>query len=472
MRKDRFDWKEFLRLVATIAIPVALQNLLTTTGSMVDTIMIARLGERTVAGVGLVGQFTSLMFASYWGFVGGGMLFFAQYWGDKDERGITRAYGVTLTAMMLVGVLFTAVSLIAPEWVMRVYTDKPEIQAIGVKYLRIMCLSFIPNIISMAMASVLRSTERPRIPLYGAIGSLIVNISFNWILIFGRLGFPRLEVKGAAIATVISAVTNLAIIVLASKKIGYRYIFAFSEHFKWTKAFIKEYLKKCFPIICNELLIGVGNMVLAIVIGRQSAEAIAAVAVFRTLEGLVIGFFAGFSNAASVVVGKEVGAGNLRVAYERAKRLVYLCAAVIFGVCALMFAFHSPILHTMSLSGESYRIGTGILLIYCVAAVIRMCNWVQNDTYRSAGDATTGTVLEIAFMYALLIPATCLSGLVWKADFFIVFVCMYIDEPIRFIIMQRHMYSGKWIRPVTVTGQDAVPEFRAWLESRRKSAHI
>ena len=127
------------------------------------------------------------------------------------------------------------------------------------------------------------------------------------------------------------------------------------------------------------------------------------------------------------------------------------------------------ILTVMSLSGESFRIGFGMLCVYCVAAVIRMCNWTQNDTYRSAGDATTGTVLEIVFMYALVLPCVCLTGLYWKAPFLLIFACCYIDEPIRFVLMQRHMYSGKWIRPVTPEGLAARPTFREYKE-RKKAA--
>lgn len=97
-----------------------------------------------------------------------------------------------------------------------------------------------------------------------------------------------------------------------------------------------------------------------------------------------------------------------------------------------------------------------MLMIYCVAAVIRMCNWVQNDTYRAAGDAAFGTIREIAFMYAMVLPLVCLTGLVWKAPFLIVFACCYIDEPIRLILMQRHMYSGKWVRPGYAAGHGSV----------------
>ena len=451
-----------------IAIPVVLQNLLTTTGSMVDTMMIAPLGETAVGAVGLCAQFSSLMFSGYWGFVGGGMLFFSQYWGAKDENGIDRSYGLTLVCMLASASIFACLALFAPELVMQIYTDKASIQAIGVDYLQIVGFAYLLQVISMAMSALLRSTERVRIPLFAAVASVATNMSLNWVFIYGKLGMPALGVRGAALATVCGAAVNVLVIVVLSRAQGYPYLFHFTKHFRWSGAFVKAYFVKCFPILCNEILIGVGNMVINIVLGRQSEQAIAAIAVFRTLEGLVIGFFSGFSNAASVLVGKSVGAGELDAAYERAKRLVLLCGSSIFVLCLTLVAAHKPLLSVMSLSGESLEIGSGLLMIYCVAAVIRMCNWTQNDTYRSAGDAAYGTILEISFMYALVLPCVCLTGLVWKAPFLLIFACCYIDEPIRFILMQVHMYSGKWVRPVTELGRAALPAFRE-KHMRRKS---
>ena len=145
-----------------------------------------------------------------------------------------------------------------------------------------------------------------------------------------------------------------------------------------------------------------------------------------------------------------------------------MCAGCILCLCLALVALNQPILTAMSLSGESLRIGSGILMIYCVAAVIRMCNWTQNDTYRASGDAVTGTVLEITFMYLMLLPAVCLIGLVLHAPFFVIFACCYIDEPIRFVLMQRHMYSGRWVRPVTPEGRAALPAFLERRGSHKK----
>ncbi len=458
--KQAFDWHYFIKHVAIIAVPVALQSLLTTTGSMVDTMMLASLGEKTVGAVGLCAQFSSLMFAGYWGFVGGGMLFFSQYWGAGDEDGITRSYGLTLSFMLTVGFLFATLALMFPDVVMNIYTDKKEIQTIGITYLKIVGFAYPLQIFAMAISALLRSIEQVRVPLYGGIASVIANCFFNYLLIFGKCGLPRMGASGAALGTVLAGMVNLIVLVAFIIKKRLPFVLAFSRHFLWSRYFIREYLQKCFPILCNEVMIGIGNMMVNIVLGHQSEQAIAAVAVFRTLEGLIIAFFSGFSNAATVLVGKEVGAGHHETAYQRAWRLVYLCSSLIGTACLVLIAVHNPLLHAMGLHDESFRIGTGMLIIYSVAAVIRMGNWVQNDTYRSAGDAAFGSIMEITFMYLMVLPCVYGANYGLRAPFLLVFALCYVDEPIRYIIMQFHMYSAKWIKPVSDVGCATIAAFR------------
>ena len=471
MKSERFYWRDFLSKVAVIAIPVALQNLLTTTGSMVDTMMISALGQTEVGAVGLCAQFSSLMFSGYWGFVGGGMLFLSQYFGAKDEKGINRSYGLTLTCMMTVAISFCLFATLFPESVMRLYTDKEAIQKIGVEYLRIAGFSYPLMVFSMAMAVMLRCTERVRIPLYGSIASVLTNVFLNWVLIFGHLSAPAMGVRGAALATVLSQCVGILVIACLAKWNRHPYLFAVAEHFRWSGELIRAYFKKCFPILMNEILIGIGNMMINVVLGRQPEEAIAALAVFRTLEGLVIGFFAGFSNASSILVGKEVGAGNLKTAYKRAWRLVYLCQFFIGLICVLMILLHTPVLSMMGMKGESFGIAFGLVCIYAVAALIRMGNWVQNDTFRAAGDAVYGTVLEIVFMWVMLVPLVWLSGMVWHLPTLVVFAFCYCDEPIRYVLMQIHLFQGNWIKPVTPEGQRELKDFGEWKreKGRRRS---
>ncbi len=464
MTKQAFPWREFLKQVAVIAVPVALQNLLTTTGSMVDTMMIASLGQTEVGAVGLCAQFSSLMFSAYWGFVGGGMLFFAQYFGAKDDDGINRSYGLTLFCMMTVGFVFGSLASLCPGAVMRLYTDKTAIQTVGREYLSVVGFSYPLTVFSMAMAALLRCTDRVRIPLYGSVAGVIANVFLNWIFIFGHFGLPAMGVRGAALATVIAQCVNILTVIVLAKKSGHAYLLAVKAHFRQNAAFVGIYLRKCFPIILNEVLIGAGFMMINIVLGRQPEEAIAALAVFRTLEGLIIGFFAGFSNASSILVGKEVGAGNIDLAYRRAWRLVYLCQGFIGVIGLALILLHTPILRVMGMRDASFDIAFGMVCIYAAAAVIRMGNWTQNDTFRAGGDATYGTVLEIVFMWLMVLPLVYLSGMVWKLPTLAVFAFCYADEPIRYVMMQRHLFSGKWMKPVTPEGQKALAGWKPKLK--------
>ena len=470
MNKQSFPWKAFLKKLAVIAIPIALQNLLTTTAGIVDTVMVSSLKDNSTGALGLCVQFSSLMFSCYWGFVGGGMLFFSQYWGARDDEGIEHSYGLTFTCMMTVSVIFATMATFFPDTIMRLYTDKPELQAIGRDYLKIVGIAYILQVYSTCMSTVLRATERVVIPLVASIVSVASNIFLNWVFIYGNLGASAMGVSGAALATSIAAGINVLVTLIYAAIKRYPYIFRIRGHFRWTRESVRLFLKKCFPIICNEVLLGIGNLIIGITFGRQPKEVIDAFAVFRTLEGLVIGFFSGFSSASSVIAGTNIGAGEHRKAYDCAIRVIYLCSAFIAVSGGVIFAFHGPIFRLMNQSGAAFDACRTMLGIYLIAAVIRMGNWIMNDTYRASGDAITGTTLEIVFMYALLMPAVLITGFVIKAPYWVIFICCYIDEPIRYVIMQIHLYSGKWIRPVTDIGREKLPAFMAELKQRRKEA--
>lgn len=453
-------FSKFLKMVFAIAVPVALQNLLTTTGSMVDTIMIGQIGETSVGAVGLCAQFSSLMFSCYWGIVGGGVLFFSQYWGSKDHDGLNRSYGMMLTTLLAIASVFAVAAIFFPRQVMSIYTDKTVIQDIGVKYLRIVGFAYPMQVYSVAASTLLRSTEEVKIPLISSIASVCTNMFLNWVFIFGNLGAPKLGVEGAAIATVCAALVNVVINLVLARLKNYPFLFCVSRHFKWVKGSVGLFYKKCFPIICNELAMGISTLIINMILGRQVEEAIAALAVFRTFEGLVIAFFGGFSSAAAVLVGKRVGAGEHDEAFWIANRCVYLCASIIAIVVIGIFAFHTPLLHLMGLSGGSFEYATQMLLVYCVIAVLRMSNWISNDTCRASGDAITGTCMEIAFMYVVNIPIVLCASMLWNWPFLFIFIATYIDEPIRFVLMQFHMHSGGFIRPVTDEGRQTLKNFR------------
>jgi Na+-driven multidrug efflux pump len=310
----------------------------------------------------------------------------------------------------------------------------------------------------------MRSTEQVKIPLYASIAALITNIFFNWVLIYGKLGFPVLGVEGAAIATVLGNGVNVVVLYIYcffDKKRPF--LLDFKNYINWDMALIKQYFSKSLFIVANEIFMGIGFMITNIVTGRQDEMAIAALAVFRVIEGIVFSFFRGFTNAGSVMVGMEVGAGNHLKGYTRAKQFALLTPVSILLVCSVQFLFREPLLGIFGLGAQATDYGKQMLLIYIFFATVRMCNWICNDIFRAAGESVFGTVVEIICMYVFTIPAMLLAGIVFHAPFAVVFACMYTDDIIRIALIVRYMNSGKWVKPVTDVGRDALPEFKKLL---------
>jgi len=454
------DWKTFLRLLCSVALPVALQSLISTSASMVDTVMLATLGETVVGSIGICGQFTYLVWSVYSGFMVAGTLFIAQYWGAKDEKKICASYGLMVAIVMAIGIAAGVMCFCSPYTIMALYTDKQVFWDVGARYLRFMAFSIPMQIYAACMSSMLRATERIRIPFNASMASLAANLIGNYLLIFGKFGLPRLGVDGAAIATLLSNAVNIGVMIVLAQKDRHPYLLRIRSHFVWERAFIRQYLAKCAPVLCNNLVMGIARMAINVIMGRQAAEAIAALAVFRTFESFVGSFNAGFNNSASILVGKEVGAGRHELAFRRAKQLITVIPIVILVCCGIFLCFHRPFLTAMSLSGESYEIGRSLLFAFSIVAAVRMPNWAMNDTFRSAGDAVYGTVMEIVFMYALVLPCMYICGMKMDLPFLFVFLAAYVDEPVRLIVMLRHNVSGRWIRPVTAEGMATIGAFR------------
>ena len=234
--------------------------------------------------------------------------------------------------------------------------------------------------------------------------------------------------------------------------------------FVFKGGFIRRYLMNAFPILCNELLYGVGQMLVNIVIGHQDESAIAAMAAFRVCEGFVYAFFGGLSNATSVVVGQAVGAGDHMRAYRFMKRSALFCPLITFAIVLTCAVLHQPLLSLFGLGDTAMVYGMYMLYIYLFFGSVRTCNYIMNEGYRAAGEAVFGTVVEICGLFLISVPATWISGMVLHAPFLFVFSFVYTDELIRLVIELIYTRSGKWIKPVTELGKEKLPQFRELLK--------
>jgi putative MATE family efflux protein len=463
MDKSFLGNRRFYEEILIIGVPVALQNLLTTSAGMVDTIMIGTQGETAVAAVGICSLFSLLLFSAYFGFCNGGMIFFAQYWGAKDERGICRSYGLTLVTMMIAGLVFGAAAVFAPEIIMGIYTDKENIRAAGVPYLRIVGWSYPLQVLAMAISSLLRSIEKVKIPLFASIVSLITNTFINWLLIFGMLGFPRLGVEGAAIGTLISQVVHILVLYGYCVLDKNSFVTRIRDHYRWDLPFVRQFFSKTIFVVCNEVSYGTGQLLLNIIIGHQIEEGIAAFAIFRVMEGFIFAFFGGLANASSVMVGKRIGAGNHLEGYRDAKRFVVLVPLITLFLLIIIIIFRNPILGIFGLGEQARFYARGMLYIYALTGTIRTCNYMNNNIFRCGGESIFGTVIEFCGLFFISIPAAALSGMVFRLPFLVVFFMLYLDEFIRLGIILWYMNSGKWIKPVTGLGREGLAKFQKEL---------
>lgn len=467
-RSKDFDIKMFMKAVFTIAFPIALQNLMSTTASMVDTIMIGSQGELAVAAVGICSQINSLFFSSYFGFACGALLFFAQYWGAKDTKGINRTLGISGFFMLIAALIFGTVAVINPAFILRIYTDKEVLIEMAVPYLRIVGFAAPFVVLVSIMNFFLRSTERVTAPLVCSIAGILVNVTLNWLLIYGRFGLPKMGVAGAAVGTLCSQLINFVLLLLYLLRDQKTLRIRFKELFGWGDGFFGMYFKKCFPIIMNEVFYGVGQMLINIVIGHQDESAIAAMAAFRVLEGFVFAFFGGLADASAVVVGKEVGSGHHMKGYQYVKGFSFLCPAVTFSIVLIFLILNHPLLSLFGLGAQALHYGKYMLLIYLFFGAIRTCNYIMNSCYRAGGESVYGTVLEIICLFTISVPVTWVAGMYLELPFLAVFACVYTDEILRLIFEIRYTRSCKWVKPVTEMGKAKLEEFHSELKELRK----
>lgn len=374
---------------------------------------------------------------------------------------------MTFIFMTIVGSLFAVTAVTNPAFMLGIYTDKEHIIQMGAPYIRIVGFAYPLQVFAVLVSFFMRATERVKAPLFCSIASLLVNFALNWVLIYGRFGAPKMGVAGAAVGTLASGIVNLVLLVIFLLVSKCEIRLRLKEMFGFQREFIGAYLSKCLPILANEMLYGVGQMIINIVIGHQDESAIAAMAAFRVCEGFVYAFFGGLSNAASVIIGKEVGSGHLPRAYNYCRKSSLFCPMVTFGVVGVMTLLNRPILGLFGLGTTAMEYGKFMLLIYLAFGTIRTCNYIMNESYRAGGEAVFGTVLEVSCLFLISVPATWIAGMVLRLPFLAVFAFVYTDEIIRLLVETRYTASGKWIKPVTEQGIGALPQFREWLREQK-----
>ena len=315
--------RSFWRLLLPLALPIALQNLLTTSFRLVDTLMIGPLGDVSIAAVGLAGQASFLVELVLFGMVSGSAVFTAQYHGAGNLDGIRRTLGATLLFGVPFGLLATLVCFFFPTQVMALLTDDAALIAEGTRYLTYACWSYLPLSVYQALCTTLRSTEQVRLPVMGSAVCAVANGVLNYVFIFGVGPIAPMGVAGAGLATAITAALNPLLIVLVSLR-ERNILIAPWKKLLDLGGFLGLYWRRVLPVLCNELLWSLSIVLLNMILGRMGTENYAALTVVRTVENVVYVFFVGVCSACNVLIGKRIGEGDEAAARLYARRFLVL----------------------------------------------------------------------------------------------------------------------------------------------------
>lgn len=459
---DKGFWKTALKL----AVPVALQNMLTSSFTLADTLLVSQLGDVALSSVGMVGQWGWLMTMILFGFASGATVFVSQFWGIKDIKRIRKTTGIALVSVLAVSGVFTVIGLTLPTYVIRMFNSDPQIIAEGTKYLTVVAYSYIAVAIMNVLSAVLRSVEKVKLPMYISAFTTLLNIFLDYCMIFGKFGFAEMGVRGAALATTVSAWLGVALIVLISLIEKNILIARFSETFSFSFAQFKEFYKKALPVVFNEGMWGAGNFVFNLIFANMGYEYFAALTIIRSFENIAFAFFIGLGNACSVMIGKSVGKGKIERGITDSKRFTILVplASVFVGILILIFRRQLIGIFNMGSSISDLTLNTAMIImtIYAVEMPIRNIQYLQIvGIFRSGGDTVTGVKFDLSTLWMMSLPATLIAVYIIKVPFVVAFAVMYIfDDYPKTVLCLRYYRSLKWLKPVTDEGKAALKEFK------------
>lgn len=443
----------FYREALALAIPIAFQNLLTSCATLIDTAMVVGLGNAATSAMGVAARFTFLLNIICFGISGGCAALLSQYWGAKDLPNTRRSLGFALMLAFSFGLLYMGGMLLFPEQLLRIFSDDPAIIALAASYMRVFAWGIPFLIFSQIMCVALRAVQNVKVPLISAAFSVVVNTALNYCLIEGHFGFPRLELRGAALASAIGCAVQALIILLSILLSNNPFRTSPAKLFAFDGAFSRKYLKVACPVLFNEALWGIGTNIYAMVLARQGTENHAGYTLYENMQQLFFVFFVGICGACSIMVGMRIGRGDHEGGYLAARRFAIMTPVMGVVLGAVLILVRDPLLSLFPVETEGARlVASQCLLFYGFWIAMRMIPYTMIcGIFRAGGDTRSGFLFDVLGLYGFGIPAVLIVGLLIRPPYFVILVAaMFIGEDtIKGILCVRHFRSRKWIKQLT-----------------------
>ena len=440
---------KFYKDLLVLALPIVLQNFVTTSVNMLDTLMIGKVGEMEIAAVGIANQYYLLFHLIIIGIFSGCGVFFAQFWGKRDIINIRRVLGVGMIAATAVSLIFTAMAWIFPETIISIFNEEAIIVTLGVRYLKIVSLSYWFTAVSFGFCYVLRSTHNAFLPMMTSLLSLVSNVILNYILIFGKFGAPAMGVVGAAIATFSARFIELAVLVIVIYKNREVPAATIAEMTDLSLPFVRRVIKTVIPVVLNESNWALAFVMYTVAYGRISAQAIASVQICSTIVNLFMVITFGLSSAAAVMIGNKIGEDETDTArvYADSFATISFLTGLLLG--AGLFACAGGILAFFNVSDTVVHDSLIILYIYSATMSIRFLNLTLIvGILRGGGDAAYALKVEAFTMWLIGVPLAFAGAMLFKLPVYHVVALVTLEEVAKCIFSIIRLKSGRWVNNV------------------------
>ena len=442
--------KSFLRQVANLTIPMAIQNLINTAVMAADVFMIGRVGEKVLSGSSLAGQVYFVLNLILFGTCSGANVLIAQYYGKGDFRTIEKVMGITFRITLAASMVFFLATLITPSGLMRLFTTDPEVIGYGTQYLRIILFTYPIEAVVMSYLYIVRSMERVIISTVVYLVQLVVNVTGNAVLIYGLLGFPALGIRGAALATLTARLVGLGITlyyaVFVNRQVRIRPLYILKTD-RWLNG---DYVKYSLPVVFNEMLWGLGITLTAAIVGHLGSSAVAAQSVASTVRQLSMVISFGIAGSAAIMIGKEIGKGDLKTAEAYGKNFLILSLiSGIFGAL-LILIIRPHVIAGMGFRGMTADYAGTFLLImayYTICAALNATCIV--GIFRAGGDTKIGLLIDCGALYGGSILLGFVTAFILKWPVKTVFIFLTCDEVIKLPVSLIRCKQKKWLSNVT-----------------------
>lgn len=441
--------KDFYKTIAAITMPIALQNIISYGVNLMDTVMLGKLGEVALSATSLANQVFFMFTLLIFGIGGGAIVLSSQYWGNRNIKSIQKITTIVLKISFAVSLLFSLILLIFPKEVMTIFTNDVDVIKAGTSYLRVLSISYLFYGLTSTFLVVLRSVETVNICLKIYIVSFIVNVVFNYIFIFGKFGAPALGVTGAAVGTLVARIIEFLIILIYmlkyENKIFYKpYMLKYKD-----KVLLKDMVKYGMPVICNELLWGIGISIHAIILGHLSSEVVAANSICNVIYQMSTSFILGVANASSVVMGKTVGSGDKKEAIAIKNKLLFIYLLLGISTASVLLLIKNPVINMYNIENTTKNLANNLMYIYAFHILFQaFTSPIIAGVLRGGGDTKFAAVIDVLFLW-LLLPVGIIAAFKFNLNPILVLLLLRFETPIKTVFCLWRLKGDKWINTLT-----------------------